>query len=135
MKKIPTDLKILNEIYKRYFAFYESHTPDNPNRSTKNYVPIEISKIAECLKAEGNIVFGRLYYHLEKKYGYTNEDGTKVPLFALNFADGEMHCVNFPYMASVLAELREENKKFKLATSIAVLSIIISIISLFIAAS
>jgi len=40
--------------------------------------------------------------------------------------------VNFPYLASVLASLREQNRKDLTATFIAVLSLLISVISIMI---
>ena len=76
-----------------------------------------------------DIVFGRLYYHLNKKHGYKNDDGSYVHLFT-PVAGKDRHCVNFPLVASVLANLRQENKKYRIATTLAVISLFISIVSL-----
>ncbi|MFW6114292.1 MAG: hypothetical protein ACOC7K_00970 [bacterium] len=127
MKRIPTDLKILETIYERYFAEYCDYSEDE--RSAKIYVPIDIDSLAHELQIEPDLLFGRLYYHLEHKYGYEHEDGTKVPFFALRSGD-DIHCVNFPYMSSVLADLQHRFFKSSLALSIAAGSLLVSGISL-----
>jgi len=80
----------------------------------KIYVPLDIRKVAEGLKTEEDIVFGRLYYQLEHKYGYVKSDKTHVHFFKLSIQlmDGrrEIHLINFPYMAAILADLRHEHK-------------------------
>lgn len=128
MKKIPTDLEILNEIYEQYYDDFAAYSKENPQRETKIFVPIDIEEIAESLDVDGDIIFGRLYYHLNKKYGYKNDNGSKVSIYATIQGDG--HSVNLPLVASVLADLRKQNKKFKIATSIAVFSLIVSAISM-----
>ena len=131
MKRLPTDLQILNQIYEWYYDEFVKFTKENKERETKILVPIDIEKIAQKMKVDGDIVFGRLYYHLDKKHGYKKEDGSSVPLFTL-IAGKDRHCVNFPLMASVLADLRQENKKYRMATTLAVVSLFISIVSLLI---
>lgn len=69
MRRVPTDLEILNVIYEQYYDEFSSYDKNSPTRSSKIYVPIDIGAIARRLH-DGDIVFGRLYYHLEKKYGY-----------------------------------------------------------------
>ena len=76
-----------------------------------------------------DIIFGRLYYHLEKKYSYKRQDGSRVCLFT-PVAGKDRNCVNFPLMASVLADLRRKNRKYKIGIIIAVLTVIISIIAI-----
>lgn len=93
------------------------------------HVPIDISGIASDLSIDGDIVFGRLYYDLEQRYGYKHEDGTRVRFFSLRTGD-DRHTVNFPYLASVLARLRDENKKFRIAITVAIVSLIVSFFSL-----
>ena len=66
-RRVPTDLEILEEIYERYydvFSRFKRGDPDNP-RGTKNYVPIDHRVLAEALDVEPDIIFGRLYYHLD----------------------------------------------------------------------
>ncbi len=138
MKRLPTDLEILNEIYKQHYLDYVNFNIDRSIRSDKILVPIDISKVAKKLKAEDDIVFGRLYYYLEHKYGYKNEDGSEVNLFAL-IVGGlnsrlERHCVNFPYMASVLADLRYAHKTSRFNLIAATVSAIGAILSVIFAA-
>lgn len=127
--QIPTDLKILDIIYNSYYDEFSSFIKENPTRKTKLYVPIDIQAIANELNVDGDVIFGRLYYHLEKKYGYTNEDNSKVYFFALKIGE-DTHCVNFPYLASILAELQDNQKKYKTGTTIALISLGISIASI-----
>ncbi len=107
MKRLPTDLQILNEIYEWYYNTFTQYIDEDKNRDTKIYVPIDIVHIAKRLKVDVDIVFGRLYYHLDKKYGYAQDDGTKIRLFTL-VAGRDTNCVNFPLVASVLADLRDQ---------------------------
>jgi hypothetical protein len=75
---IPTDLQILDAIYERYYQTYADFVKSKSDRSTKIYVPIDVGAIARVLDVDGDIVFGRLYYHLEDKHGYTRGDGSRV---------------------------------------------------------
>jgi hypothetical protein len=128
-KRIPTDIEILDIIYNSYYDEFTHYTNESPSRNTKIYLPIDISEVADKLKVDGDVVFGRLYYHLENKYGYKNEDDSKISFFALK-AGNDLHCVNFPYLASVLAELRDKQKEYRTGTVIALFSLCISIVSL-----
>lgn len=129
MRPTPTDLQVLNAIYERYYAAFSNYQEGVGIRSSKIYVPIDIPAISQDLGVDADIIFGRLYYHLEEKYGYAHENGTKVPFFSM-VVGGDRHCINFPYMASVLATLRDEDRKYKVATTIAIVSLFISVISL-----
>jgi len=129
MKKTPTDLELLNAIYERYYDEFSQYSKEGGGRGSKIYVPIDCASIADRLKVDGDIVFGRLYYDLDSRYGYTNDDGSKVHFFALAVGD-DRHCVNFPLLASVLAGLRHENRRFLVTTWIAVIALVISSVSL-----
>jgi len=131
MKKLPTDLKILNTIYNRYYQSFAASSKGDKTQSDKVYLPVDIKQIAEDLKIDPDILFGRLYFHLEKKYGYKQDDRLKVSFFTPR-AGNDKDCVNFPLLASVLAALKQENRKYRIATSIAVISLIISIVSILI---
>ncbi|MEQ8534519.1 MAG: hypothetical protein RIB86_21880 [Imperialibacter sp.] len=133
--KIPTDLAILDKIYKKYYHEFASFNKEEPNRNTKVYVPIDVNKIGEELGVDGDIIFGRLYYHLNNKFRYLKEDGVRVEFFANHigpFGNEDTHCVQFPYLVSVLADLKDEDRKFRIATLAATVSIFISIVSLII---
>jgi len=129
VRRLPTDFEILNAIYERYYETFVSFTKEEPSRSAKILVPIDVDALAHDMKVDGDIIFGRLYYHLEKRYGYKNDDGSVVHLFARK-AGGDRHCINFPLAASVLASLRDENRKYRIATAIAVVSLVVSAVSL-----
>ena len=129
MKRLPTDREILNAIYDRYYQVFAQYTDGDDSRSTKIYVPIDVGQIAGDLKDDVHIIFGRLYYHLEKKYGYRQDDDTIVHLFSLKVGE-DTHCVNFPLAAAVLADLRHQAKKYNMATWIAAGSLAISLISI-----
>ncbi len=128
-RKIPTDLEILDAIYEECYERFASFDKKNPDRKTKIYVPFDLDKIADQLNVDGDIVFGRLYYHLNKKYGYRNPNGSTVSVY--NTIPGDGHSINMPLTAAILADLRKENKKFWIATGIAILSLIISIVAYF----
>lgn len=129
MKKPPTDLEILEYIYERYYSTFISFSREKPNRSSKVYVPIDIEAIAKRFKVDPDIIFGRLYYHLESKYGFTWPDGLNVHFFCLQ-KDTDKHSVQFPLLATVIASLREERNKHLLATWLSIAAIIISLGSL-----
>jgi len=131
-KSIPTDLQMLQAIYDGYHEEFGKFTKGDGGRSSKIYVPIDIERIARDLQVDGDLVFGRLYYHLEHKYGYKQADGVSVCFFALR-AGNDIHCVNFPFMAAVLADLQDESRKHNLAIWIAVGSLILSAVSVAIA--
>ena len=129
MKRLPTDLQILEAIYERYYETFVKYSEEDHSRSAKIYVPIDIKQLAKDLKVDGDIIFGRLYYHLEKKHVYRQDDGSLVPFFSPRVG-GDTHCVNFPLAASVLADLRDQARKYNTATWIAVGSLIIAIVSI-----
>lgn len=126
--KIPTDREILQKIFDRYYENYAEFSREAPCRSAKIYVPIDCSEVSRNFGIDVDIVFGRLYYHLEKKFGYTQPDGLKVHFFMLK-AGSDSHCVNFPLLTSALAGLHEEHRKQTWAVGFAIASLIVSIVS------
>ena len=127
--KTPTNLEILNVIYNDYYEDYVKYSRNDGARSSKNYVPIDCNKIAKKWDVDVNIIFGRLYYHLDKIYGYENNDGSKVPFFSIKVGE-DKHCINFPLLSSVLAGMRQENKKYLIVTWLSIIALIISAISI-----
>ncbi|NNA52101.1 hypothetical protein [Pseudomonas lactis] len=130
--KLPTDLEILNSIYKEYYEAYSNFREGEENgRDSKAYMPIDIKLIASKLNVDGGIVFGRLYNHLNKLHSYANDDiqKSKVPLFALQVGR-DVHCIHFPMMSSVLAGLQSEKSKFFTTTWISLLAIFVSLLAL-----
>lgn len=131
--KVPTDLQILQSLYDKYYPEFEAFkTGEKNNRVSKVYVPIDVDLIGEELGVDGDIIFGRLYYHFNNKYSFG-----KTEFFCLSVGElgkSDKHVIQFPYMASVLADLQNENRKFKVATRLAWVSIAISIIALVVSA-
>ena len=127
--KAPTDLQILNQIYETYYDKFKSFSKEAPDRAAKIYVPIDCKLVAKRLRVDPDIVFGRLYYHLEKKYGYSQKDGARVHFFSLHIA-GDTHCINFPLLSSVVAGLRQESRKSSIATTISTLALAVAFASL-----
>jgi hypothetical protein len=128
MKRIPTDLELLNAIHEEYYDDFASYDENKPTRSAKVYVPIDIYKLGAKFGVDPDIIFGRLYYHLDKKYGYKDDSGAHVHLFSM-VVGGDRHCIQFPFAASILADLRTENRKYRIATTMAVISLVISVTS------
>lgn len=126
--KVPTDHAILNDIYNHYYKTFAGFSAETSERDSKIYVPLDIRGISERLRVDPDIVFGRLYYHLEKKYGYQRPGGEHVPFFTL-IAGSDKYCVNFPLLGAVLAGLREEKWKARWAVGLAVISLIVSVVS------
>ncbi|GBF27538.1 hypothetical protein MnTg02_02592 [bacterium MnTg02] len=130
--KMPTDLALLNEIYERNYGKFIDFSDAQKSRSSKIWLPIDIEDLARIFNLDSDIVFGRLYYHLNEKYSHQNSDGSKSEFFAIRVGS-DHHCVNFPYLSSILASLRDEHTKFLTATGIAGFSLVISILSIMIA--
>ncbi|WP_136526308.1 hypothetical protein [Geomonas ferrireducens] len=132
--RLPSDLEILRHIYDTYLEGFRSFDPENATRGSRTYVPIDIRQIATDLETDPYILFGRLYYHLDHKYRYTQEDGSLVFLFL--FSAGEdiqaRHSIHFPYLASVVSEKTVEDTRSKTAIVLSLLSLGVAIASLFI---
>ncbi len=128
MKKIPTDLEIISEIYNRYEDTFRAYSTEEPDRITRIRVPIDIDEIANACGVGEDMIFGRLYYHFNKKYSYKNENGERITFFTSTKFDGLS--INFPLVASVLADLKTEQKNFKISIATAAAALIISIAAL-----
>lgn len=127
----PTDREILQKIHDRYidqFGQFECGNPEN-ERSSKIYVPIDCSAIARELRVDPDIVFGRLYYHLDKKYGYTQDNGAKVHLFTMAVGE-DLHAVHFPMLSAVLAEVQQSWFRFTAPLVISGVALVVSVVSL-----
>jgi len=128
MKNIPSDFQLLAEIYCRYQDQFKNFSEKSPGRATKTYVPIDIEAIAKHFGTDPEIIFGRLRYHLDQKYGY-EKNGKEVPFF-LKEVNQDKNAVNFPMLASVIAGLREERNRQNTVLKISIAAIIISLVSL-----
>jgi hypothetical protein len=129
MSRPPTDLHILEEIYNRYYTTFISFSSKDGSRSAKVFVPIDIREIGKHFGIDPDIIFGRLYYHLEPKYGFMQPDGSRVHFFTLAIGT-DRHCVQFPLLAVVVAKLREERNRDLFTRWLSLVAIIISFVSL-----
>ena len=93
------------------------------------YLPIRIPEVAARLGCSPEMLFGRLYYHLDAKYRYAQEGGAQVHLFSVKVGS-EIHCVNFPYLAAVLAERNEERRRQLWSLSVAIAALVLSVASI-----
>jgi len=128
MNRPPTDFAILREIYDRYYSTFCEYSRDTPTRSAKVMIPINVVDIAKKFRTDPDVIFGRLYFHLEPKYGFEKKDGTKVAFFALKAGD-DKHCINFPLMTSHMAALWEERKRHFTSRYLAIAALVISAVT------
>ena len=129
MNKLPTDLKVLKTIYNNYYDEFIKYENDKSSRATWNYIPIDIDLLATELKIDPDLLFGRLYYYLDKKYRYKQDDGTSVYFFTKNVSD-DCNVINFTMLAGVLADLQQSHFRFWLPMIFSTMAITISILGL-----
>ena len=132
MAGIPTDERMLAEIYRRYLRTFSDFSDENRTRTAKIWVPIDIEALARRFRSDPDLIFGRLYYHMNEKYGSSTGDGDRVNFFNMRLGQ-DRHCVNFPLMTSVLSDLQDDKKRFIVSTRLAGLSLIVSSVSILIA--
>ncbi|MEW6353281.1 MAG: hypothetical protein AB1469_03130 [Pseudomonadota bacterium] len=128
MNTLPTDREILKYIYKMYEPSYPGKEPGQDRGKNDPYMPINIHDVAARIGCTPEMIFGRLYYHLNAKYRYSHND-TWVNLFSISVGS-ERHCVNFPYLAAILAEKNLEHKQQLWSLSIAIIALALSIASI-----
>jgi hypothetical protein len=129
--KLPTDLEILEYIYKKYNDYFIQTSEEQPSKVNHVWVPIDTLEIAKHFKVHNDIIFGRLYYYLKPKYYFEEpNNGPKTTLF-LHSSElhSDKHQINFSLMTSILAGMQEEDSKNKKALRNATISIVISIAS------
>lgn len=123
-----TDRLLLKKIYELYYSDFCSRQDKTEDNSGKIYIPIDCNLIAQVLKMNPQIIFGRLYYNLDKKYGYKQDNGTSVHLFSLKVGK-ERHCINFPMLSAVLAELEQSYYRYTIPITISLFALVFSILS------
>lgn len=116
-------------IYNDKYREFLSYSNDKNMRYTKIYVPIDFDRIANHFGVDKDIIFGRLYYHFEKKYSYQDRKEAFVHFFICDF-EGDGPVINFPLMSSVLAGMIEENKRNSYTLYLSIAAFIISSISI-----
>jgi hypothetical protein len=112
-----------------YKSDYPGPKDANARGANDPFMLIDVAKVAARLGCKSELLFGRLYYHLDAKYRYKQDDGARVDLFHLNIQD-KGPAVHFPYLASILAGLEEEHRKLFWSMVFSVTALILSLISL-----
>jgi hypothetical protein len=119
-----TDRKLLKAIYGMYYLeFIKDH---KGSRDSKIYVPIDCTKIGERLGLDPEIVFGRLYYYLDEKYGYETKDEKEVHLFAFQIGD-DHKAINFPMLSAIISDLEESHIRFTAPLFISIVAFLVSL--------
>jgi len=131
-RPIPTDEHLLAMIYKKNLKAFSDWSEDNKTRVAKIWVPIDLDAMAKKFRCDPDLIYGRLYYHMNEKYGSRTGDGQDVNFFNMRLAN-DRHVINFPLLTSVLADLQDERKRFIISTRLAALSLVVSAISIGIA--
>ncbi len=131
MEHIPTDLEIIEDIYYRYYDEYKKYAKDEPDRIARIRVPVNIQEIADACGVEEDMIFGRLYYHFNKKYSYKNEDGEITTFFMSEKFEGLS--VNYPLVSAVLADLTSEKKRTTLFITISAVAVMLSVVAVILA--
>lgn len=129
--RLPTDLEIFKAVYKLYYDDFEA-SEDKP------YVLLDRDEVAKELNADATLVSGRIFYRLgEEHYHKADLHPSKIPGFDIEQTEdgtkirGRDFKINFTYMTSVLADLREKEERFQTDVVISVFAFIISIVSIF----
>lgn len=128
MKYPPTDRQILKKIHNMYYSDFCCFDPADPSRTSKIYVPIDCAIIAKHFKVDADIIFGRLYYHLQKKHGYKQDDGSLVSLFSLRSGKNP-HVVHFPLLSGLVAEQNISWFRFNAPFIISVIALVTAILT------
>lgn len=131
MDEIPTDLEILEDIYYRYHDEFRKYAKKEPDRIARIRVPVDVEEIAEACGVEEDMIFGRIFYHFNKKYSYTDSNGEVTTFFTTEKFEGLS--VIFPLVASILADKYQERKREQIVNILLSAAMAISIIALLVA--
>ena len=129
MARLPTDRYLLQCIFDVYAADFPGPKDAGGTGLNDPFVPIDIHAIAKRVDMSPELVFGRLYFHLDHKYRYKHESGAITSLFQLQVGD-KRHAVQFPYLASILAEKNQEFRRFAFSLGLSAVALGVSISSL-----
>jgi len=131
MERIPTDYEILEEIYYRYYEEYRKYAKEEPDRIARIRVPVNVREVAGACGVEEDMIFGRIFYHFNKKYSYKDEKGNITTFFIADKFEGLS--VNFPLVASILADMKNEKKQTDVLLMVSGAAVVTSVISLIVA--
>lgn len=111
---------------------YEAAYPGEANGGkgiNDPYVPVDLWAVAAKLNTKPELLFGRLYYHLDTKHRYKQSSGAWVGLFLLNI-ENKGHSVHFPYLSAILAGHDQEYRKQFWTVAFSILALVLSMMSL-----
>ena len=136
-KQLPTDRDVLRCIYEMYSPEYPKILGGQVRSENDPYVPININEVAAKLDTLPELIFGRLYFHLNRKYNYKMDSGDSVQLFILDIedkkrSDVKIDVIQFPFLTSILAGLEEEHSRFSSSKRTSYIFIGIALGSLFV---
>ena len=126
MKRPPTDYELLRAIYEHH---RDDFTGSRASTTTGVALPINIPSIAATLGTDPDTVFGRLYHHLDPKYGEPRDKEGRIALFIARPGD-EPDLVNFPLLEAVLADLWQERDRQRVTVWVSMISIAIALAAL-----
>lgn len=126
MSKLPTDRQVLRCIYEMYEAAYPGVPPGEVRGENDPYLSIDVYAVAKLLDCKPELLFGRLYYYLDAKHRYKQENGALVSLFYLNL-QGKRHCVHFPFLASVLAGHDDDHRRHSWSLAVSFVALVLSV--------
>ncbi len=126
---IVTDREILRCIHDMYQDQYPGPELAGGKRQNDPYLPIAVREVAARLGTAPEMLFGRLYYHLDAKYRYKYNAGAETHLFAMKVGE-KMHCVHFPYLSAVLAEREAEHRQFWWTLWLSIAALVLSAASI-----
>jgi hypothetical protein len=130
MKRIPTEREVLKCIYDLYEPEYAATSAEIPMPNSA-ILPIDLKKVAEKLNMKPELLFGILYYHLNEKYSYNHDNGVSVTFFFTNPESGERrHSIRYPYLASILAGMEQEQRKYDRSLWFSIVALCVSCLSL-----
>jgi hypothetical protein len=125
----PTDFELLKAIYEHHE--YEYRRTVSP--AGDQFMAIDIPEIASKLGTTDQIVFGRLYRHLDPKYAHEPNPSvgrTSRKSFFGPQVGHLVNAINFPVLEAVLAGLWQERRRNLWAIGLSVASIAISVAAL-----
>jgi len=128
MSRLPTDREVLRCIFEIYGPAYPGEK-NGVKGVNDPYVPVDLRAVAAKLDTKPELLFGRLYYHLDAKHRYQQDGGAWVNLFHLN-VENKGHAVHFPYLAALLAGHDQEYRKQFWSMAFSTLALVLSVVSL-----
>jgi hypothetical protein len=82
MNKLPTDREILKCIFDLYKSDYPGPKGEDGRGANDPFIHIDLTKVSARLDCTPELIFGRLYYHLDAKYRYKQENGARALIYS-----------------------------------------------------